>query len=294
LVVGISVKVVPSTLTNPKVRSLMTESTIDVAVVGDNTIDRFVDEPELGDLIGGNALNVAVQLAMLGIKVGYFGAVGMDAEAEVVRQGARVRGVDVSGMVAVPGATALTTIRRDSNGDRRFESELFGVTEHYHPDAKALQRIVAARWVHIGMLRGARRLGEQIASLSAVPVSQDCTVSPEWHRLAVSFASAGEDEEKAERIISDALVSSDIAVATLGSEGARCGRANTRWQLAAEPVDVVDTTGAGDSFMAGFIAARLRAENEFESLRHGVARGAFTCQYRGGWPQVRVDVDQFG
>lgn len=75
----------------------MTPFPLDVAVVGDNTIDRLLDEPELGDLVGGNALNVAVQLAMLGLTVGYFGAVGTDSDADVVRDAARIRGVDVLG-----------------------------------------------------------------------------------------------------------------------------------------------------------------------------------------------------
>lgn len=47
----------------------MTSQPFDVAVVGDNTLDRYLDEPEIGDLIGGNALNVAAQLAMAGLKL---------------------------------------------------------------------------------------------------------------------------------------------------------------------------------------------------------------------------------
>lgn len=126
-------------------------------------------------------------------------------------------------------------------------------------------------------------------------MSQDCSVSPEWHRLAVSFASAGEDEGEAERIIAAALASSTLAVATLGSRGARAGRADgTRWQVPSRPVQVIDTTGAGDSFMAGFIAARLSGDDVEHTLIGGVERGAFTCQYHGGWPQLRADADLFG
>lgn len=47
-----------------------------VAVVGDNTVDRFLDTGI--DLIGGDALNTAVHLAMLGAEVSYFGAIGED------------------------------------------------------------------------------------------------------------------------------------------------------------------------------------------------------------------------
>ncbi len=268
---------------------------LDVAVVGDNTIDRFLDEPELGDLVGGNALNVAVQLAMLGFRVGYFGAVGTDANADIVCTAARARGVDLFGMVTAEGTTALTTIRRDANGDRRFDSEDFGVTADYYPDEVAIDRISTARWVHVGMLSRSRSFGEDLARQSGPPVSQDCSVSPEWHSLAVHFASASDDESAAEQSIARALATSaHIAVATLGAQGARAGQATMRWRVPAHPVDVVDTTGAGDSFMAGFIAARLRGEAVEHSLRSGTERGSFTCQYMGGWPQLPYDVDRFG
>ncbi|MGP6170125.1 PfkB family carbohydrate kinase [Microbacterium sp. A204] len=273
----------------------MTSPAIDVAVVGDNTIDRFLDEPELGDLIGGNALNVAVQLSMLGLRVAYFGAVGTDANAEIVRRAAEARNVDVSGMIVSPGSTALTTIRRDTSGDRRFESEDFGVTAHYVPDDEVLQRIASARWVHVGMLPGGREFGERLKSISDVALSQDCSVSPDWHRLTVLFASAGEDEAEAERIIERGIAaSSDVAVATLGSRGAQARSAESSWRVPATSVQVTDTTGAGDSFMAGFIAGRLRGESIGRALQSGVSRGAFTCQYMGGWPQLRADIERFG
>lgn len=273
----------------------MTFPVLDVAVVGDNTIDRFLDEPELGDLIGGNALNVAVQLAMLGLRVGYFGAVGTDANADIVRAAAAARDVDISGLVTMPGATALTTIRRDAGGDRHFETEDFGVTVEYHPDTEALRRIASARWVHVGMLPSSRLLGEQLSALSDVPVSQDCSVSPDAHQLAVHFASAGEEHDAADRIIAEALASgAQTAVATLGAHGARAGRGAERWQMPSAPVQVVDTTGAGDSFMAGFIAARLGDATIEHALQRGVARGGFTCGYMGGWPQLAADVARVG
>lgn len=273
----------------------MTTPTFDVAVVGDNTIDRYLDEPDLGDLIGGNALNVAAQLAMLGLRVGYFGAVGTDTDAALIRRAAEARGIDITGLVTLSGRTALTTIRRDADGDRHFESEDFGVTAQYHPDDDALRRIVDARWVHVGMLPKSQSFGEAVAKLSDVPMSQDCSVSPESHRLAVQFASAGEDEDEAERIVSAAVAgSSELAVATLGARGALAGRSGQRWRVPSAPVAVVDTTGAGDSFMAGFIAARLRGEDVEEALRSGIQRGSFTCRYMGGWPQLPDDLRQFG
>ncbi|SFS00017.1 fructoselysine 6-kinase [Agrococcus baldri] len=273
----------------------MTSQPLDVAVVGDNTLDRYLDEPEIGDLIGGNALNVAVQLAMMGLRVGYFGAVGDDENASAVANAAAARGVVLDGLVTMPGSTALTTISRTEQGDRRFETEEFGVTAEYYPTSDALEMIGASRWVHVGMLPRSRAFGASIAAMSPVPVSQDCSVSPESHRLAVAFASAGEDAVVAEAMVLEMLENgARTAVATLGPEGALAGRGAQRWRAMPMPVSVVDTTGAGDAFMAGFIAATLDGENVEGALAAGVARGSYACQHVGGWPQRPAEIASFG
>lgn len=268
----------------------------DVAVVGDNTIDRFLDEPTLGDLVGGNALNVAVQLRMMDVRVGYFGSVGNDADAEVVRRAIDARGLDLTGVRTEQGATALTRIRRREDGDRFFESESFGVTAHYAPDEEEISRIAAARWVHIGMLPDAGSLRRRLRSVNPdVIISQDCSVSPGFADLSVAFMSAGEDEDEAAAVTAQALAEGvTTAVATLGSRGALGRDANRIERIGGREIEVVDTTGAGDSFMAGFIAAALDGAALREALDAGIARGGFTCRYVGGWPQLSQDIETFG
>lgn len=273
----------------------MASQPLDVAVVGDNTLDRYLDEPAIGDLIGGNALNVAVQLAMMGLRVGYFGAVGDDPTASAVADAAAARGVMLDGLVTMPGSSALTTIRRTASGDRQFETEDFGVTAEYFPTGSALEMIAASRWVHVGMLPRSRELGASIAAMSSVSISQDCSVSPEWHSLAVAFASAGEDPVAAEALVVEMLEDgARTAVATLGPDGALAGHGAQRWRAVPEPVSVVDTTGAGDAFMAGFIAATLGGENVEGALAAGVARGSRACRHVGGWPQRPAEIASFG
>lgn len=262
-----------------------------VAVVGDNTLDRFLDEDGL-ELVGGNALNVAVQLALMGVSTAYFGAVGTDPEARIVHDAAHKLGVDMDGLVTMDGRTALTCVRHTAAGDRYFESEDFGVTADYAPDGAALARIARADWVHVGMLPHAgeftRRL---VAERPGARISQDCSVSEGYARLAVAFASAGEDRERAGRIALEALAGgARIAVATLGPLGVYAADGDRVWELPAAPVDVVDTTGAGDSFMAGFIASYLHHDDVSQALGAGIRRGALTCRYRGGWPQLPGDL----
>ena len=62
------------------------------------------------------------------------------------------------------------------------------------------------------------------------------------------------------------------------------GRDGIRVELPAPVVSVVDSTGAGDAFAAGFIAARLAGDDEGVALGKGIAAGARAVQVIGGQP----------
>jgi sugar/nucleoside kinase (ribokinase family) len=62
------------------------------------------------------------------------------------------------------------------------------------------------------------------------------------------------------------------------------GRDGVRVLLPAPEVSVVDSTGAGDAFAAGFIAAHLAGEDEASALAKGIAAGAKAVQVIGGQP----------
>lgn len=64
-----------------------------------------------------------------------------------------------------------------------------------------------------------------------------------------------------------------LAVCTLGAEGAVALEADgTQHEVPAVPADVVDTNGAGDAFMAGFLAATLRGAPVFDALEAGAVQ----------------------
>ncbi|WP_308467155.1 PfkB family carbohydrate kinase [Rathayibacter soli] len=259
------------------------------AVVGDNTIDRYVGAGE-AEFIGGNALNVAAQLGLAAERVVYFGAVGADPEAELIAGGLSRSGVSTSGLVVIPGETALTQIRLTRDGDRVFEREDFGVTAEYYPDAPALEELAAADWVHIGMLPRAGELrNELLARNPAVVISQDCAVSSGHDGLAVAFESVGEDALDAKSRATAALAAgARLAVITRGARGSVAYDGDTWWQQDALPTDVLDTTGAGDSFIAGFVASRCRGASVQQALLQGSAWASATCRHRGGYPQEAV------
>jgi sugar/nucleoside kinase (ribokinase family) len=78
----------------------------------------------------------------------------------------------------------------------------------------------------------------------------------------------------------------EIVVVKRGAEGAAAAVAGSpeRWFVAAPAVDVADTSGAGDAFFGGFLAAHLRGEPIEACLRRGVAAGSHAVTTLGARP----------
>jgi sugar/nucleoside kinase (ribokinase family) len=71
-----------------------------------------------------------------------------------------------------------------------------------------------------------------------------------------------------------------------GAEGAWVSSAAGIQRKAAQKVPVVDTTGAGDAFNAGFLDTWLQGQNEQQCLEAGIAAGSLAVQAAGGAPKV--------
>lgn len=271
-----------------------------VAAVGDNTIDRYVGD-EHDRYVGGNACNVSAQLAGRGREVAYFGAVGEDGNARAIARGLHRAGVDAVGLVTARGATAVTTIRVDA-GERVFEREEFGVTADYFPSDEHVELLAGARWVHIGMLPRADELRERLAArrgaglgAGLVPgdrlgpiVSQDCAVAHGFEGVDVAFGSVGEHGDARAWALAALAGGAATAVVTRGAAGALATDGTTWFEQPAVPVDVVDTTGAGDAFIAGYIDARVDGLDQPAALQQGAHWAASACGHRGGWSHALV------
>jgi sugar/nucleoside kinase (ribokinase family) len=73
-----------------------------------------------------------------------------------------------------------------------------------------------------------------------------------------------------------------LVVVKAGGQGAYAQRGEQSWYAPALPVEVVDTTGAGDSFNAGFLAGMIRGEPIETCLRYGNICGGLSTTQRGG------------
>ena len=254
------------------------------STIGDNCIDRYL--PPVGlTTVGGNAVNVAVHLARLGRAVAYHGAVGQDADGARVLAALRENHVEARVEVHPSERTAVTDLELLQANDRRIAFEDFGACASYRPGRADLDAIRGCAHLHIGWLPGAGDLKRRLAGCGLV-ISQDLAVTAEPSGIALAFASAGESWDKAESMACDMLgLGIPVAVVTCGALGSIAATGRARLRTGAAAARVVDTTGAGDSFIAGFLhafAQGLPLDTCLATARDVAAR---TCEHYGGFPQ---------
>lgn len=264
----------------------------DLITAGDNCIDRLTGAVS-AELVGGNAVNVAVQAARLGLRAACVTAVGPlgEADGDRVARMLAAEGVDATMVERRDLPTSVTVLNVGADGNRTILTEDFGACAHWSPAARTWPALIAARHVHIGWLQDGGRLRGMLAR-AGVPVSQDVSVNADAadlgvEGLTIAFASLPEDRADAAETRAIELVarSAQGAVVTLGARGSLALIGGHLFRAEALPTTPVDTTGAGDAYIAGFLAARLNGADVPGAMAAAHACAATCCGHPGGFPQ---------
>lgn len=259
--------------------------------VGDNCLDVYLTKNQMA--VGGNALNVAVQWARRGLDARYFGMVGRDAEGDYLLGAIEQAGLNPADVERRTGHTAVTLIL-DRNGDRRFLLEDFGVGLHYLPDAPRMQALHGADWVHLGTNSSEDLVRAMLAE--NLPFSVDVSTAHDALPLTgipLVFTSGPEDASEPIAGILDKFRSKGAkrTVITCGKRGAYYDDGDTVHEVRARDIAVVDTCGAGDSFIASFIVDHmLSGLPASEALDRATSAAALTCTHEGGFPQTLAPI----
>ncbi|MER9138850.1 PfkB family carbohydrate kinase [Mesorhizobium sp. M0830] len=258
-----------------------------LVAVGDNCLDAYLTSGLL--TVGGNALNVAAQWRRNGWTARYFGAVGEDAEGDMVLSELVGVGLSPDDVERRPGDTAVTLLR-DESGERKFLHESFGVGESYMPSPEHYAIIAAADWVHLGTNANRDLVRRMVAD--RVPFSIDVSTAHLALPLGgvpMLFASGPDDVDVPIEPLLSALRAAGASqvVLTCGRRGSYFDDgSNDIVHAPATLVDVVDTCGAGDSFIATFLAGfRFDGLRASEALHEASIAAAQTCTHLGGFPQ---------
>jgi fructoselysine 6-kinase len=258
-----------------------------LATMGDCCIDVYATEGFCA--VGGNALNVAVQWAFSGHPALYFGAVGGDDAGQAVQHALLDAGVGLDGLQVRDGNTGVTQIELRDDGERVLAHEDFGVAADYAPTEADIARLEGARWLHAATLPDLRGVAAGAAARS-VPVSYDFSTRHETEALGdleVAFFSwDGPPGDGAVDLARAALAGgATTVVVTCGRHGSLAATRDEVHVASAVEAPVVDTCGAGDSFVAAFVLATLAGAPLPERMEAAAAAAAGTCGHLGAWPQ---------
>jgi fructokinase len=303
----------------------------DVVALGELLIDfvstesavSLADAPAFKKAPGGAPANVAVALARLGQAAAFLGKVGDDDFGHFLAGVLARNGVDVSGLrFSHEARTMLAFVSLLAGGEREFMFYRHPSADMlYTPDEVDADLIRGARIFHCGSITlidepagSATRHALQIAQDAGLLISYDpnlrlslwpdsdqaragiLSVWEQAHVIKVSgeelhFISQEPQERAAvESLWHDAL---RLLVITDGPLGCRYITRSTSGRVGGFAVDTVDTTGAGDGFVAGLLAQILEDESILEdsarlepALRFANAVGALTTTQRGAIPSL--------
>ena len=248
----------------------------------------------------GTAAGTALTLAKLGATTRCAGAIGRDEVGDMLLRLLERQGIDTSLIVRRDDApTSATVLPIRPNGDRPA-LHVIGANQTYGPADAPWDAIAEATHLHLG---GPEFMGGEAAARSS-PAPARAAPSPRptsWPRASGLLDWIGAAFEQLDYLLPNgeqvlALTGADDLVegaraliergvgcvaATCGADGATIVDADTVEHVPAFEVDVVDTTGCGDAFSAGFLRGLSLGRDRREAARLGCAAAGLVAQGLG-------------
>ncbi len=259
---------------------------IDIVALIDNFpgIDEEVFVPKLEIMGGGSAANVAIACARLNLKTGFIGKLGKDEFGKRLLQEFQKEGIDINGIVYstdVPTGNCYAVVDKVGN---RILYAFSGAANLLDPGEIQEEYLKSFQIIHLASLKNISPLmkaAEYVQNHStrvclnpgALIVEQGLEVVKPLLKLTNIFiASQGEIKQlfKTDNLkyaLENLLEFVEIIAVTRGAEGSLIATADLRFEITAEKVKVVDTTGAGDAFSAGFIFGLLKYQFDHHKLK---------------------------
>lgn len=296
---------------------------LDILSVGDVTLDTFVqikdasvvcsirkDECKLclsyADKIpvtnfeqksAGNAGNVAVSWARLGLRSGIYTHIGDDEPGAKIKRSLSREGVIMKYLHIDEGKPSNNSIVLNFQGERT-------ILVYHHPRHYHVPKLEMTRWMYYTSAASGHEALQQgvVHAIRAMHGKMKLAFNPGTHQLKLGLKKLAPvlrvtavlfiNKEEGERLVgkqSDIMAlmravkksGPEIVVMTDGPKGAYALNGVQSYFMPTMHVQVVERTGAGDSFAAGYLAAVMRGEPMKEALRWGTANSAGVIQKVG-------------
>ncbi len=275
-------------------------------------------------LAGGGPMNTAVALQRLDEEVQYLGRLGGDAFGAQIEGYLETNGVGLDLAVRTGDPTSLAVVSLDDEGKAQYTFHFDG-TSNFGWQPHEFPTLNDDDWLHFGSIgavvgAGVKPLLSFVGSTNAA-VSYDINVRPtvQPDRAAyfatvadlMSAVGSGGGIVKASDDDINWLVDDDdplayaeawvvehglsLFIVTLGSDGVVAVKPDGRHvRVPAQRADLIDTVGAGDTFMAGFLSAYAVDPMDLEdALLRGAAAAALVCGRKGANPPTTTELESF-
>lgn len=238
---------------------------------------------------GGSAANTAAVVARLGGRARFVGRVGPDLVGERLLAELAATGVDCRGPRGGRTGTVVVVVEpggeRTMFSDRRAAADLEDVDEAWLDDVAVLHVPYYAFGggrlgdVALHLMRTARRRGAMVSIDPSTVTMLDDRFEALVRDVEPDVVLCNEDEAEVLGVSAGGLRGAKLVVVKQGPAPVLL-RGGSTAEVPTPPVrDVVDTTGAGDAFAAGFLLSIVRGADPVDAVRAGQAAAA--CVIRG-------------
>lgn len=274
---------------------------------------------------GGGPMNTSAALAKLGQDTHFLGRLSADTFGRQLTGHLESAGVELGLAVATEDPTSVAVVSLDERGHASYTFHFDG-TSNFNWKREEFPELDASDWLHFGSIgavigHGAAAVLDFVRRTEA-SVSYDINVRPSclpdraaYFGLVTDLMTPvgghggivkASDEDIAWLVDDDtdplsyaeawaAEYNLAMFIVTLGADGVVAVKPDGRQiRVPGIPVDVVDTVGAGDTFMAGFLSAYGQDPDDVEAaLTRGAAAAAIVCTRKGAHPPSAAEVDAF-
>jgi len=284
------------------------ERSLKAVAFGEVLWDVFSDQKK----IGGAPLNVALRMKSLGAEVTMISSVGNDQDGQEIINWVKNSGLDTDTiMQSEDFPTGLVKVTLDKQGAASYEIAYPSAWDKIVLDDKARDSVAAADVLIYGSLVGRDEISRNaLVELLAMDVYKvfdvnlrkphysyeileqfmkpaDCIKfnDDEIIEIAAALHSPFKSLEENMQFIAEKTNAASICV-TKGKDGALLLWKGKVYNNAGYPVEVADTVGAGDSFLASLITLLLTGKAPQEALDYACAMGALVAQSHGANPEI--------
>lgn len=263
-----------------------------LATIGSNCIDYYSNIEGGKACPGGGPVNIGVFTKRIGGEASYIGIVGSDENGKILLQAMSEKGIDISHVHVLQGKSAVTQVHL-IDGERVFGNYDEGVLASYTLSDEDISFICDNHDLVVCDLWGKVEKYFKILHKRGIKTAFDCATRPGDPACAVAipytdylFFSSDDGDTETLRELMKVLHSQgpELVISMLGENGSLCfdGKDFHAFGIIACD-DLVDSMGAGDSYIAGFLYGISKGSTIEECMEKGASTATDTLKYFGAW-----------